>query len=102
MFKMTEAELEAMYRRKEEFLSRLQLTFTFDPRSGVKRLKYHRDFNGYPEVVEIKFDSGYSRYINVTGNSDGANYRQIGNVIYGGEVVGEFYVKEDVNAGTDV
>lgn len=102
MFKMTEAELEAMYNHKKEYIKRLQLAFMSDPRSEVEGLEYHRNFKGYPEVVEIKFNSGYSRYINVTCNSDGANYRQIGNLIYGGEVIGEFYIKEDINAGTAV
>lgn len=92
MFEITAAELKAMFNRKNEYLKQLQLVFMSDPRSGVKSLEYHRDFNGYPEVVEVMFNSGHSRYINVTGNSNGANYRQIGNVIYGGEVIGEFYV----------
>ena len=102
MFRMTEEEMEAMYIRKQEYIDQLQKIFQIDPRSGVVSLEYHRKVHGYPEAVQVKFVSGFSRYINVTGNSNGANYRQLGNMIYGGEVIGEFFVQEEANAGTDV
>lgn len=103
MYELTSAEIEEIYRHKEEYLKRLQLVFKMDPRSGVDSINYHRNFGGYPEVVEVKFTRGHKRYINVTGNSNWANYRQVGHAVYGGDVVGEFYIREEnVNAGTDV
>lgn len=102
MYKMTSAELDEMYKRKYEYIKRLQLAFKLDLRSDVKNLDYHRNFNGCPEVVEIEFNNGHKRYINVTGNSNSANYRQIGNAVYGGEVIGEIFHTDENNAGTDV
>ena len=102
MCKMTAAEMAEIYERKEEFLKRLQLAFKGDPRSNVDCINYHRHFNGYPEVVEVRFISGHKRYINTTGNSNAANYKQVGNAVYGGDVVGELFYKEEADADTDV
>lgn len=94
MYGMTSWEMEEMYSSKEEFIKRLQLAIKFDKRSGIDVINYHRNFQGYPEVVEVVFDTGFKRYINVTGNSNQANYRQIGNAVWGGDVVGEFFIEE--------
>lgn len=80
---------ERMYIEKENFIRNLENAIIHDKRSGVLKIKYLREFKGYPEVLLIMFVGGGYKYINITSNSNGANMKVITAAVYGEEYLGE-------------
>lgn len=61
-----------MKREKEQYINKMCEMLRIDPRSEVKDVKYevYEQWDYYEEYVIILFNSGFSKKINVTGNSD--------------------------------
>ena len=61
-----------MKRAKEQYINKMCEMLRIDPRSEVKDVKYevYEQWDYYEEYVIILFNSGFSKKINVTGNSD--------------------------------
>lgn len=61
-----------MKKEKEQYINKMCEMLRIDPRSEVKDVKYevYEQWDYYEEYVIILFNSGFSKKINVTGNSD--------------------------------
>lgn len=61
-----------MKREKEQYINKMCEMLRIDPRSEVKDVKYevYEQWDYYEEYDHILFNSGFSKKINVTGNSD--------------------------------
>ena len=79
--------------RKREFVRNISTVLAEDPRSGVEYIEYDGDFPGGLEVVTIHYYGGGIARINVTINSSGAIYREIGAEVYGDGAMGRMYEK---------
>ena len=74
-------------RRKADFVAKLSTVLAEEPRSGVEYIEYDRDPRGL-EVVTIHYYGGGIARINVSLNSCGAIYREIGAEVYGNGAAG--------------
>ena len=87
-----EIDVKKMIRNKRDFLRYLESLLRLDKVSnGVHSLQYK--YNPldlvFPEVIIITFEGGHIRAINVKGNSNGANLKEVTAAVYGyGECVG--------------
>lgn len=79
-----------IYKEKENFIKEIETALMADPRSCVEQILYQRNEQGI-EVVTVEFIGGSCRRINVTGNSNGANFMEIGRAVYEGGARGEIY-----------
>ena len=76
---------------KQGFVKRVKLALIADPRSNVEDIEYISNYEkSRLEVVEIKYKGGGKARINVTANSLGAIFREIGAEVYGAGAVGRF------------
>ena len=74
-------------RRKADFVAKLSAVLAEEPRSGVEYIEYDKDSKGL-EVVTIHYYGGGIARINVTINSCGAIYKEIGAEVYGNGAAG--------------
>ncbi len=74
--------------RKKEYVRNISTVLAEDPRSGVEYIEYDGDFPGGLEVVTIHYFGGTAARVNVTYNSSGAIYREIGAEVYGSGAAG--------------
>ena len=79
--------------RKREFVRNISTVLAEDPRSGVEYIEYDENFEGGLEVVTIHYFGGRTARINVTLNSSGAIYREIGAEVYGDGAIGRMHRK---------
>lgn len=79
--------------RKRDFVRNISTVLAEDPRSGVEYIEYDGDFSGGLEIVTIHYHGGGIARINVTINSSGAIYREIGAEVYGDGAMGRMYEK---------
>ncbi|MBC6678750.1 hypothetical protein [Zhenpiania hominis] len=82
--------MEQIYQKKEAFVKRVKLALIADERSSVADITYQRNEQGL-ETIMVLFKLGGFRRINVTGNSNGANYMEIGRAVYEGGAKGEMF-----------
>lgn len=82
--------MEQIYQKKEAFIEHVKLALIADERSSVADITYQRNEQGL-EIVTVEFVGGGLRRINVTGNSNGANYMEIGRAVYEGGAKGEMF-----------
>lgn len=82
--------MENIYKQKENFIKEVKTALKADPRSSVADITYQINEQGL-EIVTVEFIGGGSRKINVTGNSNGANFTEIGRAVYEGGARGEIY-----------
>ena len=75
-------------RRKADFVAKLSTVLAEEPRSGVEYIEYDGNFKGGLEVVTIHYYGGDIARINVTINSCGAIYKEIGAEVYGDGAAG--------------
>ena len=81
-----------MLEDKQGFVKRIKLVLIANPRSGVEDIEYISNYeNSRLEVVEIKYQGGGKAKINVTANSLGAIFREIGAEVYGAGATGRFF-----------
>ena len=83
--------MEHIYKQKEAFIKRVKLALIADARSNVADITYQRNEQGL-ETIIVLFKLGGFRRINVTGNSNGANFMEIGRAVYEGGARGEIYI----------
>ena len=69
------------YEDKRNYITRLSLLLTSDYRSEVESVKYVRD--GEDEYAEVTFAGGHVVAANISGNSCGAIYKEVGRAVYG-------------------
>lgn len=83
---MTKEEMQAVYDRKRDFLKLLEHTLKADSRyTGVESLEYIEDPEGvFREVILIKYQNEHQIAICATGNSNGANAKEVIHAVYGG------------------
>jgi len=67
--------------RKEEFIQRVKIAVKSDRRSRVEDIRYEKE--GSMEIITVIFKGGHEEKINVTHNSNGANFKEIGRAVYG-------------------
>ena len=72
--------MEQIYQKKEAFVKRVKLALIADERSNIADITYQRNEQGL-EIIMVLFKLGGFRRINVTGNSNGANYMEIGRAV---------------------
>lgn len=89
---MFEINRDKMIQEKRDFIRRIKLVLKADPRSEVDKLEYYDVPEG--EFVVITFKSGFRKGINVSHNSNGANFEEIGRAVYGDGAFGEFSLDE--------
>lgn len=78
------AELAAAtFNQKEQFVMFIHATLTADNCSYVTWIKYNVDPESAVEIVTIIYSGGQRTRINVTANSLGAIYKEIGAEVYG-------------------
>lgn len=65
---------------KRNYIVRLSLLISSDYRSGVEQIKYTHDKED--EYAEITFEGGHTVAVNITGDSLGAIYKDVGKVVY--------------------
>ena len=82
--------MEHMYKQKEAFIKRVKLALIADVRSDVADITYQINAQGL-EIITVEFIGSGCRRINVTGNSNGANFMEIGRAVYEGGAKGEIY-----------
>lgn len=82
--------MEQIYQKKEAFVKWVKLALIADERSNIADITYQRNEQGL-EIVTVEFVGGGLRRINVTGNSNGANFMEIGRAVYEGGAKGEIY-----------
>ena len=70
-----------IYKEKANFIKEVETALMADPRSNVEQILYQRHEQGL-EIVTVEFIGGGFRRINVTGNSNGANFMEIGRAVY--------------------
>ena len=66
---------------KRNYIARLSLLISSDYRSGVSRIKYTRDLED--EYAEVTYEGGHVVAVNITGDSLGAIYKDVGRAVYG-------------------
>lgn len=80
-------------RRKADFVAKLSTVLAEEPRSGVEYIEYDGGSGGGFEIVTIHYYGGGITRINVTINSCGAIYKEIGAEVYGEGAVGRISKK---------
>lgn len=65
---------------KQNYIARLSLLLSSDYRSEVEKVRYVPD--GFEEYAEITFHGGHVVAVNITGDSCGGIYKDIGNAVY--------------------
>ena len=70
-----------IYEEKRNYIARLSLLLSADYRSDVESVRYVQE--GEDEYAEITFFGGHVVAANITGNSCGAIYKEVGKVVYG-------------------
>ena len=91
-----------MYREKKNFIFGLAKAFSQYPKShSVQDItyevwhKYHKQFgHQFTEWVIVHYDGGAKSYLRVTGNSNTANFRAIGEVLDHGYYEDKVWYKE--------
>ena len=97
-----------MYRKKKAFIDKISRAFELND-STVQAVDYEvyskynpeYDTTYYAEFVVVSFTGGAIAVDVITGNSDSANFRAIGNLIDGGHYENVQYYKE-IKANSDV
>ena len=72
---------KAIQAEKRNYIARLSLLLSSDYRSEVEKVQYAPE--GYDEYVEITFRGGHVVRVDVTADSCGAIYKEIGQAVYG-------------------
>lgn len=72
---------KAIVAEKENYIARLSLLLSCDYRSEVESVRYAWD--GEDEYAEVTFRGGCMVAVNITGDSCGAIYKDVGKVVYG-------------------
>lgn len=76
---------------KQGFVKKIKDVLVTDPRSWIEDIDYINNYSRSGlEVIEIKYIDGVKMHINVTGNSLGAIFREIGAEVYGAGAIGRF------------
>lgn len=65
---------------KRNYIARLSLLLSSDYRSEVEKVRYVPE--GYDEYAEITFRDGHVLALNITGDSCGGIYKDVGRAIY--------------------
>lgn len=73
---------------KRGFVQMVKDVLTTDHRSGVEDITYDKE--GGMEFIYIVFNGGGRVKINVTCNSNGANFMEIGRAVYGEGAIGQW------------
>lgn len=72
-----------LFKEKNEFIDALELAILRDERSGVEDIAYIYNPEYDDEYITIFFRGGGVKRILVTGNSHGANAKEIIKAVYG-------------------
>lgn len=72
---------KAITEEKRNYIARLSLLFSADYRSEVEKVRYVPE--GYDEYAEITFRGGNVVAVNITGDSCGGIYKDVGAAVYG-------------------
>lgn len=80
-------------RRKADFVAKLSAVLAEEPGSGVEYIEYDGGSGGGFEIVTIHYYGGGIARINVTINSCGAIYKEIGAEVYGEGAAGRMHEK---------
>lgn len=72
---------KAITEEKRNYIARLSLLLSADYRSEVEKVRYAPE--GYDEYAEITFRGGNVVAVNITGDSCGGIYKDIGAAVYG-------------------
>lgn len=78
-----------MAENKKGFVQMVKEVLITDHRSGVVDITYEKE--GGMEFIYIYFTGGGKAKINVTCNSNGANFKEIGRAVYGEGAIGQWY-----------
>ena len=77
---------------KAEFLKALETALKTDDRSDLESIDYVRDMDNWPEeAVIITYANGHKVFVNVSGNSNGANALEVVKEVYGEGAQGRFF-----------
>lgn len=72
---------KAIVEEKRNYIARLSLLLSSDYRSEVERVRYVPDVDD--EYAEITFRGGNVVAVNITGDSCGGIYKDVGAAVYG-------------------
>lgn len=72
-----------MLSEKAIFIKALEAALQVDERSGVDSICYRMDFSAQDEIITVIFKGGGTKQILATGNSNGANAKEIIRAVYG-------------------
>lgn len=72
---------KAITEEKRNYIARLSLLLSADYRSEVEKVRYVPE--GYDEYAEITFRGGNVVAVNITGDSCGGIYKDVGAAVYG-------------------
>lgn len=72
-----------LFKEKSEFIATLELAFLRDERSGVEDIAYIYEPEYDDEYIDVHFRGGGVKRILATGNSNGANAKEIIKAVYG-------------------
>lgn len=83
--------VDEMIRNKCEFIKRLELALLYDyPNNQLTSIDYRYDplSEVSPEIIIIRYEGGGEHTINVHGNSNAANAKEIIGAVYYGSATG--------------
>ena len=80
---MRKEDMLVMLSKKEIFIRALEAALQVDERSEVDSICYNLDFAARDEIITIIFKGGGIKRILATGNSNGANAKEIIKAVYG-------------------
>lgn len=72
-----------LFKEKSEFIATLELALLRDERSGVEDVAYVYKPEYDDEYITVFFRGGATKRILATGNSNGANAKEIIRAVYG-------------------
>lgn len=72
-----------LFKEKSEFIAVLELALIRDERSGVEDIAYIYKPEYGDEYIDVHFHGGGVKRILATGNSNGANAKEIIKAVYG-------------------
>ena len=72
-----------LFKERNEFIAKLELAILRDERSGVEDIAYIYKPEYDVEYIDVHFSSGGIKRILATGNSNGANAKEIIRAVYG-------------------
>lgn len=72
---------KAIQAEKRNYIARLSLLLSSDYRSEVEKVRYVPE--EYDEYAEITFRGGHTVVVDITGDSCGGIYKDVGHAVYG-------------------